>query len=145
MTSIKKVPKTKNLSAGPSKRQPKAGLVDPKGQYTKVQKRTLGSMKTGGMVKKMIKKAQTGEVLPSVTVNAPAEKKRTLKEKIFGTAEERQERKDNREYNRGIRQTNRAVRRSERASMPRCNSRGCGGRAMGFGGFKTGGKVAKKK
>ena len=44
-----------------------------------------------------------------------------------------------------MRQTNRAVRRADRASSPRCNSRGCGGRAMGYGGFKTGGKVAKKK
>lgn len=144
MATIKKS-KAKNISAGPSKKQPKAGLVDPKGQYTMVQKRTLGSMKTGGMVKKKVMKAQNGQTLPTVTVNAPAEKKRTLKDKIFGTKEERQEWKENRQANRDMRQTNRAVRRSERASMPRCNSRGCGGRAMGFGGFKTGGKVAKKK
>ena len=51
MATIKKS-KAKNLSAGPSKKQPKAGLVDPMGQYTKVQKRTLGSMKTGGTIKK---------------------------------------------------------------------------------------------
>lgn len=52
MATIKKVSKAKNLSAGPSKKTPVAGPVDPRGQYTKVQKRTLGSMKTGGKVKK---------------------------------------------------------------------------------------------
>jgi len=48
--------KAKNLSAGPSKITKKAGPVDPKGQYTKVQERTLGNMKKGGKMKK----AQTG-------------------------------------------------------------------------------------
>ena len=58
MATIKKVSKAKNLSAGPSKKTPKAGPVDPKGQYTKVQERTLGSMKSGGKVdKKWIQKA----------------------------------------------------------------------------------------
>lgn len=53
MATIKKA---KNLSAGPSKKTPKAGPVDPKGQWTSVQKRTLGNMKKGGV----IKKAQNG-------------------------------------------------------------------------------------
>jgi hypothetical protein len=57
MATIKKVSKAKNLSAGPSKKTPVAGPVDPKGQFTKVQKRTLGSMKKGGS----IKKAQNGD------------------------------------------------------------------------------------
>ena len=60
MATIKKVSKAKNISAGPSKKQPKAPLVDPRGQYTKVQERTLGSMKEGGKVgkdKKWIQKA----------------------------------------------------------------------------------------
>lgn len=35
--------KPKNISAGPSKKQPKAPMVDPKGQFTKIQKRTLGT------------------------------------------------------------------------------------------------------
>ena len=48
MASIKKA----NLSAGPSKATKKAGPVDPKGQFTKVQKRTLGKMKAGGKVTK---------------------------------------------------------------------------------------------
>jgi hypothetical protein len=52
MATIKKVSKAKNLSAGPSKMTKKAGPVDPKGQYTKVQERTLGSMKMGGKMKK---------------------------------------------------------------------------------------------
>lgn len=46
--------KKRNLSAGPSKKTPKAGPVDPKGQYTKVQERTLGNMKKGGNVKKAL-------------------------------------------------------------------------------------------
>jgi len=49
MATVKKV---KNLSAGPSKMTKKAGPVDPKGQYTKVQERTLGNMKKGGKMKK---------------------------------------------------------------------------------------------
>jgi len=52
MATIKKVSKAKNLSAGPSKKTPKAGPVDPKGKWTKVQERTLGSMKKGGKIKK---------------------------------------------------------------------------------------------
>lgn len=93
------------------------------------------TMKTGG--KMIMKRAQTGETLPSVTVNASTEKKRSLKDKIFGTKEERIDRRE-------TRQSNRAVRRSERASMPRCNSRGCGGRAMGFTGYKNGGTKKAK-
>ena len=52
MATIKKTSKAKNLSAGPSKKTPVAGPVDPKGQYTKVQERTLGNMKKGGKMKK---------------------------------------------------------------------------------------------
>lgn len=52
MATIKKVSKAKNLSAGPSKKTPIAPKVDPKGQYTKVQERTLGNMKKGGSVSK---------------------------------------------------------------------------------------------
>ena len=51
MVTIKKA-KAKNISAGPSKKSPKAPLVDPRGQYTKVQQRTLGNMKKGGVIKK---------------------------------------------------------------------------------------------
>jgi len=52
MATIKKVSKAKNLSAGPSKKTPVSGPVDPKGQYTKVQERTLGNMKEGGKMSK---------------------------------------------------------------------------------------------
>ena len=51
MATVKKA-KAKNLSAGPSKKTPKAPLVDPKGAYTKVQQRTLGNMKKGGKLSK---------------------------------------------------------------------------------------------
>lgn len=44
--------KKKMQAGGVAGKQPKAGLVDPKGAYTKVQQRTLGSMKKGGKVKK---------------------------------------------------------------------------------------------
>jgi len=52
MATIKKISKAKNLSAGPSKKTPIAPKVDPKGQYTKVQERTLGNMKKGGKIRK---------------------------------------------------------------------------------------------
>jgi hypothetical protein len=39
--------KTKNISAGVGGKQPKAGMVDPKGAWTKVQVRTLGNAKSG--------------------------------------------------------------------------------------------------
>jgi hypothetical protein len=47
MATIKKV-KTKNLSAGPSKKTPVAGPVDAQGDWTKIQERTIGNMKKGG-------------------------------------------------------------------------------------------------
>ena len=50
MATIKKT--AKNISAGPSKKQPIAPKVDPQGQYTKVQERTLGNMKKGGKMAK---------------------------------------------------------------------------------------------
>jgi hypothetical protein len=46
------VKKTKNLSAGPSKKTAKAGPVDAGGKWTKVQERTLGNMKKGGKMSK---------------------------------------------------------------------------------------------
>ena len=51
MRTVKKAT-VKNISAGPSKKTPKAGPVDAKGQYTKVQQRTLGNMNKGGKIKK---------------------------------------------------------------------------------------------
>ena len=52
-----KISKSKNLAAGVTKKIKKAGMVDPKGAYTKVQERTLGNTKNGG-----VKKAQNGKV-----------------------------------------------------------------------------------
>jgi multidrug resistance efflux pump len=49
MTNSKK---SKNLAAGPSKSSPKAPKVDPSGKWTKVQQRTIGSMKYGGKISK---------------------------------------------------------------------------------------------
>lgn len=46
------VNKKKNLAAGVSKASKRVGPVDPNGAYTKVQERTLGSMKKGGSVSK---------------------------------------------------------------------------------------------
>lgn len=47
------VPKSKkNIAAGVPHKKVKAPMVDPKGAYTDVQERTLGSMKKGGKVAK---------------------------------------------------------------------------------------------
>ena len=62
MATVKKA-KAKNISAGPSKKTPKAPLVDPKGAYTKVQQRTLGTMKKGGAVKKGMHKMPDGSMM----------------------------------------------------------------------------------
>ena len=51
MKTVKKS-KAKNLSAGPSKKTPKAPMVDPQGQWTKVQERTINNMKKGVKAKK---------------------------------------------------------------------------------------------
>lgn len=56
MATIKK----KMQAGGISKKSPKAPMVDPQGAWTKVQERTLGSMKKGGK----IKKAQGGGKIP---------------------------------------------------------------------------------
>jgi hypothetical protein len=47
-----KINKSKNLSAGVSKTNRKAPMVDPRGAWTKVQERTIGNMNKGGKVKK---------------------------------------------------------------------------------------------
>jgi hypothetical protein len=44
------VTKKKMQAGGVAGKQPKAGMVDPKGAYTKVQQRTLGNIKKGGKV-----------------------------------------------------------------------------------------------
>lgn len=45
--------KSKNIAAGVApQNKKKAGPVDPKGAYTKVQERTIGKMKKGGKLKK---------------------------------------------------------------------------------------------
>jgi len=48
----KKMKNGGNLSAGVSYKKTKAPMVDPKGAFTKVQERTIGSMKKGGKVSK---------------------------------------------------------------------------------------------
>lgn len=52
MKKTNKKSSVKNISAGPSKKVKIAPKVDPKGQYTKVQERTLGKMKCGGKMSK---------------------------------------------------------------------------------------------
>lgn len=47
-----KTVKKKMQAGGVAGKQPNAGMVDPKGAYTKVQMRTLGNMKKGGKMKK---------------------------------------------------------------------------------------------
>jgi hypothetical protein len=48
--------KKKMQAGGVAGKQPKAGMVDPKGAYTKVQMRTLGNMKKGGKISKKTSK-----------------------------------------------------------------------------------------
>jgi hypothetical protein len=62
-----KISKSKNLAAGVTKKIKKAGPVDPKGAFTKVQERTLGNMKKGG-----VKKAPIGALLPLAMKVLPA-------------------------------------------------------------------------
>lgn len=62
-----KISKSKNLAAGVTKKTKKAPMVDPKGAYTKVQERTLGNMKKGG-----VKKAPIGALLPMAMKAMPA-------------------------------------------------------------------------
>jgi hypothetical protein len=42
----------KEIAAGVPSKNIKAPMVDPKGAYTKVQKRTIGNMKKGGKLSK---------------------------------------------------------------------------------------------
>jgi len=93
---------------------------------------------------KKIKKAQTGETLPGVTVTA--KKKPNLVERIIGTPEKRAERKEEREGRKAERQSNREVRRYERQDRrsSRCTGSGCASRA-GFGGYNKNGGVTKAK
>ncbi len=54
MAKAKKAVAGKNISAGVPHKNVKAPMVDPKGAWTKVQERTLGTtkMKKGGKVSK---------------------------------------------------------------------------------------------
>lgn len=72
-----KISKSKNLSAGVTKKTKKAPMVDPKGAYTKVQERTLGNMKKGG---KTPPKAFLGMLASGLAGNALQNK---LKKKIM--------------------------------------------------------------
>lgn len=65
MKTVKK--SAKMQAGGVASKKIKAPMVDPKGAWTKVQERTLGSMKKGGS----IKKAQSGEKVKG-TVIGPA-------------------------------------------------------------------------
>jgi hypothetical protein len=76
MATIKK--SKANLSAGPSKMTKRAGPIDPNGKWTKVQERTIGNMKTGGVIK-----AQGGKKINWGTAPAPAglDSKKSFKKK----------------------------------------------------------------
>ncbi len=66
-----KVSKSKNVSAGVApQNKKKAGPVDSKGAYTKVQERTLGKMKMGGKMKK----AKDGGAFGMLSVKAGIDK-----------------------------------------------------------------------
>ena len=62
---------SKNIASGVgSQSKKKAGLVDPKGAYTKVQERTIGKMKMGGKMKK----AEKGTAFGMLSVKAGVDK-----------------------------------------------------------------------
>jgi hypothetical protein len=64
----------KNLSAGVApQNKKKAGPVDPKGAYTKVQERTIGKMKMGG------KMAKSGGSFPDLNKDGKVTKADILK------------------------------------------------------------------
>ena len=66
--------KSKNLAAGVApQNKKKAGPVDPKGAYTKVQERTLGKMKMGG------KMAKDGASFPDLNKDGKVTKADILK------------------------------------------------------------------
>lgn len=90
-----------------------------------------------------IKKSET---LPGVTVTSQTTKKPNLVERVFGTAEKRAERKDERLGRKAERQSNREVRRYERQDRrsSRCTGSGCASKA-GFGGYNKNGGVTKAK
>jgi hypothetical protein len=48
------------VAAGVKGKSPKAGMVDPKGAWTKVQERTIGNMKMGGSLKPVDKTEKPG-------------------------------------------------------------------------------------
>jgi len=81
-----------------------------------------------------VKKAQDGVI-----------EKKSLKDKIFGTKEERQDRRLDRQSNREDRQLSREENREDRRLRRECVGGKCGGRARGFIGYKDGGKVMMKR
>jgi len=61
------------LAAGVKGKSPKAGMVDPKGAWTKVQERTIGKMKMGG------KMAKSGGSFPDLNKDGKVTKADILK------------------------------------------------------------------
>lgn len=61
------------LAAGVKGKSPKAGMVDPKGAWTKVQERTIGKMKMGG------KMAKSGGSFPDLNKDGKITKADVLK------------------------------------------------------------------
>lgn len=71
--------------------------------------------------------------------------KKSLKDKIFGTKEERQDRRLDRQSNREDRQLSREENREDRILRRQCVGGKCGGKARGYIGYKDGGKVMMKR
>ena len=101
-------------------------------------------------IKKVRKYQDSGPNVPKtlsevVITSSAAKPKLSLKDKIFGTKEQREDRKIDRENNRLDRQARREDRRSIRQEKRSCRGGLCGGRALGFVGYKKGGKIKKAK
>lgn len=84
------------------------------------------------------------KTLPGVTVTSQTTKKPSLKDRIFGTAEERADKKINRENNQLDRRAHRQENRGERQLRRSCKGGSCGGGARGFVGYNKNGGATKK-
>ena len=128
MATVKKI---KKAQAGDTlvKKYPSVKMTTSKGYNTQETTYPGGAKQT---LKYKAKKAQDGVI-----------EKKSLKDKIFGTKEERQDRRLDRQNNREDRQLSREENREDRILRRQCVGGKCGGRARGYIGYKDGGKMKK--
>lgn len=131
MATVKKTIKKAQVGDTLVKKYPSVKMTTSKGYNTQETTYPGGAKKT---LKYKVKKAQDGVI-----------EKKSLKDKIFGTKEERQDRRLDRQNNREDRQLSREENREDRILRRQCVGGKCGGKARGFIGYKDGGKVMMKR